>query len=431
MKVKYCLLVLLWPVVNGFTQSSTLIRPLKIGDTVPDIKLSNITNSSFPETSLSSFSEKSILFDFFATWCAPCIEKLPLLDSLQKLHTAELQIFIVSSESTQAIWNLRKRNKRFASVQLPIITSDSLLSKYFPHKLIPHTVWINKARQVKAITQGHYVTVNNVVAFLKNYTIDLPLKTDILDFDQSRPILENNNGGTDASVITRSLLSRHLEGLYSGGGKRLNADSSIKTIFYLNNSIPDLYLSATGFWGFQNRVLLETDKTENFIRPADTPWDQWDIANTYCYELTYPASIPDERAKQLILDDLNSRLDINGRIELRKMKCWVLTSLQKDDKLFRTRGGKSENSLSETNNRLKAISNMPLSVLVGVLNKQVIGSPIVIDETGYNGNVDLCFEITDIHNLPLLSKSLKRYGLSLTPVERKLKMLVLTQKKID
>jgi hypothetical protein len=54
--------------------------------------------------------------------------------------------------------------------------------------------------------------------------------------------------------------------------------------------------------------------------------------------------------------------------------------------------------------------------------------PIVVDETGYSGPVDLTLHAPST-NLPALQKELRKYGLDLVPAQRELLVFVLTDQK--
>src|SRR4051812_12442993 len=57
-----------------------------IPETLPDFTLGNLAGKP---TSIRSWPGKSMIVNFWATWCAPCRREIPLLRELQKQHGAE------------------------------------------------------------------------------------------------------------------------------------------------------------------------------------------------------------------------------------------------------------------------------------------------------------------------------------------------------
>ena len=49
------------------------IKPLTIGDKVPDVEFENVINYSDKKVRLSDFKGKLMILDFWATWCTSCI----------------------------------------------------------------------------------------------------------------------------------------------------------------------------------------------------------------------------------------------------------------------------------------------------------------------------------------------------------------------
>ena len=81
---------------------------LKIGDKAPEIRLPDINGDT---VSLSSFRNKVVLIDFWASWCAPCIKEQPLLVKLYKKYKNSsftvgngFEIFGVSLDNKKKPW---------------------------------------------------------------------------------------------------------------------------------------------------------------------------------------------------------------------------------------------------------------------------------------------------------------------------------------
>lgn len=48
------------------------------------------------ETFFSSNSEATVVVNFWATWCKPCVKELPYFEALQKNHKEDVKVILVS-----------------------------------------------------------------------------------------------------------------------------------------------------------------------------------------------------------------------------------------------------------------------------------------------------------------------------------------------
>ncbi len=55
------------------------VPPSKIPDRLPKFSLQNSAGQATP---ITSFGDKSLIINFWATWCAPCRREIPLLETL-------------------------------------------------------------------------------------------------------------------------------------------------------------------------------------------------------------------------------------------------------------------------------------------------------------------------------------------------------------
>ena len=170
------------------------LKPLTIGDTVPDITISKIINYKTTSAKLSDFKGKLVILDFWAVWCSGCIQGMPKLDSLQKEFKNKLQVILINDEGERSTLENEKKTKAFfdnleiksnGSFTLPssLKRIDSL-EKLFPHIFIPHYVWVGPKGKVIAITNSQEINRENIKAVLDGSPEKMPLKADRL---QSSP----------------------------------------------------------------------------------------------------------------------------------------------------------------------------------------------------------------------------------------------------
>jgi hypothetical protein len=125
--------------------------------------------------------------------------------------------------------------------------------------------------------------------------------------------------------------------------------------------------------------------------------------------------------------DLEKNTAFDARIVRKEMDCLVLKRTSNKDKL-RTRHPEALPGISfsggySITNKTLAASLLP-NLVVAYQNKPY---PI-IDETGYAGPVDIVLN-SKLYDLNKLRKELSKYDLDLVPQKRRVKMLVITDKK--
>jgi len=79
---------------------------LKLNEEAPDIHLKTFQGNNFK---LSSLKGKVVLLDFWATWCAPCVEEQPFLKAIYTEHekavqAGQFEIVGVSLDKSKENW---------------------------------------------------------------------------------------------------------------------------------------------------------------------------------------------------------------------------------------------------------------------------------------------------------------------------------------
>jgi thiol-disulfide isomerase/thioredoxin len=97
------------------------------------------------EVSLADFKEKLVMLNFWATWCVPCKEEMPSLDSLQSnRNLSNLKIFPINigrEDTSKSKLFFKELNIKNLDIYLD---ADITLAKKFALRGIPTTILFNK-----------------------------------------------------------------------------------------------------------------------------------------------------------------------------------------------------------------------------------------------------------------------------------------------
>jgi len=110
-------------------------RPPKIGEAAPNFTVTDGQRS----VTLEQLRGKPVLLNFWASWCAPCVQEMPSLVQLQKVMGNKVTIFAVSLDSDENAYRqfVRDHNVDLLTVRDAKQTSNTLYGTFkFPETYV-------------------------------------------------------------------------------------------------------------------------------------------------------------------------------------------------------------------------------------------------------------------------------------------------------
>lgn len=424
--LKYIVTIILATTCHAFAQNE--IKPLTIGDRVPDFIMEKVINYKKPFAKLSDFKSKLTIIDFWATWCAPCVRELPRLDSLQTEFKNKIVIITITSQKEDLIKKTLSNIPSLKRIKIPFVIEDKLVHKFFPHKSVPHDVIINEKGEVIAITTADNISRESILNLLNGKLIKFKLKKDSL-LDDDMPLFISKDA---PKVLYHSLFTARKDGLPAGSSLKFlndNLDSIVR--FYATNlDIINLYKRAynverNGYF-YENSQIDFKVKDINRFWPPDynthpVEADKWKIKNTFCYDLIVPPALT-KSMYGMMQKDLDIFFNLKSNMISEKRQCLILTSL--DEKKYKSKGG-----MYYFDRGVKSKWIMSNISMVGLLYYMNIrrSNKLIINETGYKGNVDLTIDPNSVNNYKVFRQQLNQQGLDLLLEEREIPILVLEE----
>jgi len=414
-------------------------KALDIGDLAPNLKSKNVLFYGSPSIELKQFQGKLIILDFFQTTCLSCVHKLPAYMSLQQKFKDEIQIILVTPEDAKRVSSFWEKKLLAISIQkmalledvrLPIVTGDSQWVKYFPHEVISHEAWIGPDQRVIAFTGSEYVKEEYIQEALDAKVLNWQMKRDY-SYNTSQPTLAYNPQQPEVikpSQMFYSSLWRTSELVQGGIFKFKDSINKTFKLSIFKSSALQLYKFALGWTirtDIMNRIIWETKRREEIDPSASNLLGaEWDRRYNLSFEAVFPGSPAFKTISGALLNSLNTYFGINGRLETRKVDCWLLVA--KPGYSHQKLTQKEVRSLSSQYDHHDSLMLVKPSYTVHTMNSVIQGFP-VIDSTRIDGYVFMGkIARKDLGDLGKVKEHLSRNGFDLVKGREPIEMLVLS-----
>ncbi|MFT4092666.1 MAG: TlpA disulfide reductase family protein [Niabella sp.] len=374
---------------------------------------------------LNVYKDKVLILDFWATWCSSCVKKLPTLYSLQQENKQNLKVILVNSESTgDSVKNIEWfLSKRRAAYDFTSVVEDTILKSLFPHKAIPHYIWI-KDNTVIAITDADGITKENVESAISGNNINASI-TPTIAYDPAKPLFENGNGGNTTNYIYKSVLAPYVDGLKLRIYKNANEQRLINRISMVRCPLMLFYSFAYPVFKDvpQTRVIFNVSDPSRFS--FDSSSLAWNKQNVFNYEAQFPFCTK-EKAMEILRADLDRYFSYRVVKAEKEMNCWILRTIDAKKITSFPKTLERETNLFDGTGLPIFFNNYPLPSLIHELDR-IYNEPF-IDETGLD-KVPVKLSLpAQLRDSVKLQSSLLKQGLSLTKEKRKIPVVIISDK---
>jgi len=387
-------------------EGQTEIKPLQIGDTIPEelwnLPLQVINHPDGKDTiTLNDYRDKKlIILDFWATWCGSCIATFPKISKIMEERSESVKVLPVSYEEMQMVEGSFLNNKIIRSSGIAeTVVEDNVLKMYFPHRIVPHYIWLNGNGRFQFQTDASSLTMENIDSVITKSPVKLTGKRDSISFDKDLPFDANQfNVGRN---LERTVFLMETPGIPSllGQPRPLRSDNRFVRAYAVNTSIQTLYELA-----FPDLIRIPRNR-----RKID---EKIDINTLLCYEFIGKAERKgDVRLK--IKNDIDGFLGVTSNLKGMDVDCYTL---QIDEEQYRKREHLLPDERQTVSNWVRLVNNNPDN------------TPLICDFEPYKIFIPLL--PTDASYTQTL-KILNQYGIALKKDRRDIPMFTIEERSSE
>lgn len=411
---------------------------IKIGKPVPSITFNRVLYGKQKQFSTSSIKKPTVLY-FFSSMCSGSFRHLPQINELYTSHREGFDLILVGIDIGDSIRSIYEAYRTKYKLSIPA-TFDTTVYKKYRINAVPHVIWIDQNRIVRAVTNvldEAYVkcfTTGKQFEFI-DYSYDGKAKR--RPFDPENFFFITETCKLRANLLQASFLTEWSIGMPHYMSYASPPDEPLDDLTYLQvlgRELADLYRIAyfgrTYAWDISDTEAYGNYHYSPILEISDKSQFQSNHAlgrNLFCYGQILPATRrnPEEMMK-VLQTDLKNSFGYEVSVETREMPYLSLVATTKAKSKLKNRGEPSKYAASlmgvdYTNISITNLISL-LSYNLGLVQKDL---PL-LDETGIQGNINISFNaiMTDLDDV---KRALNETGLDIVRKRKEMEVIVIRE----
>ncbi len=360
-----------------------------IGSPAPAITLDQL----FPEqpaanASLGALAGKAIVLEFWATWCAPCIDAIPHINELAaQFKDRPVQFISITDEEPSLVEGFLKKKPIGGWVG---IDRSNQSNKAYGREGIPFTVLIDAQGKVAAITHPSMIKASHIEDLLAGRPLNIPMP-----MGGSMTVWRSSNESGPPPILDVLIRPTTSE----------NASTS-RSVKQFNAKHADLRTLIASAYGFQ------TGRIEG---PALERTDWYDML------LNLPSARRYDDLTPLLQQVVCVAFGVKVERQTRETDVLVLKAPDGKPGVLTETVSTGGSMSSHSKGQFKLIGGS-MSQLASILESEL--HRIVLDEAHLTGKYDIQFKYDNSEPAGLLGAIRKETGLTIEPARRLVEFLV-------
>ncbi|MBN8193217.1 TlpA family protein disulfide reductase [Bacillus sp. NTK074B] len=132
-----------------------------VGDKAVDFKLDTLNGGS---KTLSELKGKKVIINFWATWCPPCKEEMPVLQEFYRKHGKNVEILAINIDPQ---YNVKEYQKAMGLTFPILMDTDDKINTAYEILTVPTTFIINEKGIITHKQIGAITSIDSLTSMIK------------------------------------------------------------------------------------------------------------------------------------------------------------------------------------------------------------------------------------------------------------------------